>query len=214
MDTLAKPRSRKSGRGEPVRDALIRAGQSLFSLHPVDAVAVDDIVREAGVAKGSFYKHFPDKEALLDAVVQQIFARIEREVDETNAEVADAAARVARAICVYLRFVAGQPQQGGVLVRNHRSGWTLAAVELNQGTVADIRRGLLAGRFVVPTVEAGALIVQGVAHAGLARFTGAPGATPNIATAQHLCQLVLAALGVPAAEADRISTEAAEAILA
>jgi AcrR family transcriptional regulator len=58
----------------------VRAGRKLFSEHPVDAVAIDDIVREAGVAKGSFYKHFPDKEALLAAVVRRIRQRIEGEV--------------------------------------------------------------------------------------------------------------------------------------
>jgi AcrR family transcriptional regulator len=213
MDTLVKPRGRKSGRGESVRDALIRAGQTLFSLHPVDAVAVDDVIREAEVAKGSFYKHFPDKEALLEAVVQRIFARIEHQVNETNAMEVDAAARVARAICVYMRFVAAEPEQGGVLVRNNRSGWSLPQVEENQGAVADVRQGLLTGRFVIPTVEAGVLIIHGAAHAGLTCFTGAPGATSNIAIAEQLCQLVLCSLGVPTTNAQEVSAAAAAAVL-
>lgn len=213
MEMVARRRGRQSARGEPVRDALIRAGQTLFAAHPVDAVAIDDIVGEAGVAKGSFYKHFADKEALLAAVVRRMFGRIEREVAAANAEVTDAAARVVRGICVYLRYVTEEPERGGVLVRNNRIGWTLPVVELNRGTVADIRLGLMSGRLVVPTVEAGTLLVQGVAHSGLTRFTGAPGAAANTAIAQQLCQLVLNGLGVSPADAEQLSTQATDDIL-
>lgn len=208
-----KPRARRSGRAEPVREALVRAGQTLFSAQPVDAVAIDDIVREARVAKGSFYKHFDDKEALLAAVVRRIFRGVEQEVAAANEGVADAAARVARGVCVYLRYVTERPEQGGVLVRNNRTGWAPPAVELNRGTVADIRLGLLAGRFVVPTIEAGVLVVQGAARSGLAQFTRAPGEPGNVEAAQHLCQLVLGALGLAPDEAEAVSARATADIL-
>ena len=196
-----------------MREALVRAGQKLFSEHPVDAVAIDDIVQEAGVAKGSFYKHFPDKEALLAAVVGRIRDRIEREVTAANEGVGDAARRVARAICVYLRFVADEPEQGGVLVRNDRSGQTLPSMRLNEGTVDDVRMGLSAGRFTVPTVEAGALFILGVGHAGLTRFNGDRDAAGNGWMAQQLVQLVLRGLGVPPLEAELISAQATDEIL-
>jgi AcrR family transcriptional regulator len=208
----ARP-ARAAARGEPVGEALVRAGRKLFSEHPVDGVAIDDIVREAGVAKGSFYKHFPDKEALLAAVVRRIRHRIEGEVAAANAEVTDPPRRVARAICVYLRFVAEEPEQGGVLVRNDRSGQTLPSLKLNQGTVDDVRAGLALGRFSVPTVEAGTLFILGVGHAGLTRFTGDRGAASNAWIAQQLCQLVLRGLGVGPSEAELIAAQAAEDVL-
>jgi AcrR family transcriptional regulator len=206
-------RTRAVDRGERVAEALVRAGQTLFSQHAVDAVAIDDIVREAGVAKGSFYTHFPDKEALLAAVVNRIRDRIEGEVTAANAEENDPARRVARAICVYLRFVADKPEQGGVLVRNDRSGQTPPSMELNQGAVNDVSAGLIAGRFTVGTVEAGALFILGVGHAGLVRFNGDRGAAANVWIAQQLCQLVLRGLGVPPTEAELIAAQAAEEIL-
>ena len=213
MEVDARRRVRSDGRGEPVGEALVRAGQTLFSEHAVDAVAIDDIVREAGVAKGSFYKHFPDKEALLAAVARRIRHRIEREVTAANADVADPARRVARAICVYLRFVAEEPEQGGVLVRNDRSGQTLPSMKLSKGTVDDVSAGLAQGRFVVPTVEAGALFILGVGHAGLTRFSGDREAASNIWIAQQLCQLVLRGLGLASMEAELIAAQAAEDIL-
>jgi AcrR family transcriptional regulator len=180
----------------------------------VDAVAIDDIVGEAQVAKGSFYKHFPDKEALLAAVVGRIRDRIERRVSAANDGVQDPASRVARAICVYLRFVANEPEQGGVLVRNDRSGQTLPSLELNQGTVDDVRAGLASGRFSVPTAEAGVLFILGVGHAGLTRFVGHPGgAATNTWIAQQLCQLTLRGLGLSLSEAELIAAQAAEEII-
>jgi len=205
--------TRTEQRGAPVGEALVQAGQALFAQHPVDAVAIDDIVGEAKVAKGSFYKHFPDKESLLAVVVGRIRERIERQVTAANAGVEDPARRVARAICVYLRFVAEEPEQGGVLVRNDRSGQTLPSLALNQGTVDDVAAGLAAGRFSVPTTEAGVLFILGVGHAGLTRFVGHHGATSNIWVAQQLCQLTLRGLGVPLAEAELIAAQAAEEII-
>lgn len=200
-------------RTAPVGEALMSAGQTLFSQHPVDAVAIDDIVREAKVAKGSFYKHFPDKEALLSSVVARIREGIERRVTAANAGVEDPARRIARAICVYLRFVVEQPEQGGVLVRNDRSGQTLPSLELNRGTLNDVRAGLAAGRLHAPTAESGVLFVLGVGHAGLGRLVGQRDAAANAWIAQQLCQLTLRGLGVAPTEAELIAAQAAEEIL-
>ncbi len=205
-------RERTALRGASVGEALVRAGQALFSRRPVDAVSIDDIVGEAQVAKGSFYKHFPDKEALLAAVVRRIRDKIERQVAAANAGVEDPARRVAREICVYLRFVADQPEQGGVLVRNDRGSAALPSFELNPRTLEDIQAGLTAQRFAVPTAESGALFVHGVAHAGLTRCVGQQGGA-NTWIAQQLCQLMLRGLGLPIVEAELLAAQAAEEIV-
>lgn len=56
--------------------ALAEAGLALFLEHGVEAVTVDDIARRAGVAKGSFYRYFRDKEDLVDALVKPTAARL------------------------------------------------------------------------------------------------------------------------------------------
>ena len=42
------------------RAQLIAAARSLFARQAVESVTVDDVVREAGLAKGTFYVHFED----------------------------------------------------------------------------------------------------------------------------------------------------------
>lgn len=58
-------------RGAPRKtseEALLAAAQGLFVREGVAAVTVADIADAAGVAKGTFYRYFASKEALVDAL--------------------------------------------------------------------------------------------------------------------------------------------------
>lgn len=201
-----------SGRGARTREALLRAGRELFAERPVDAVAIDDIVRAAGVAKGSFYNHFPDREALVRTVTGEIREMLEAAVDAVNAGVEDPARRVARAVCVYQRFAVEDPLRARVLVRAP-SGTANLAGPLNTGLAADIGSGLASGRFAIPTHEAGMLFVMGVSQAALARTAKDPGVAVATSLAQQMCALLLRGLGVPAPEADAISAQSADQVV-
>ena len=61
-------------RGERTRHALLAAGHQLLADRSIDALAVDDIVQAAGVAKGTFYIHFESKERLLLSLQQRFIA--------------------------------------------------------------------------------------------------------------------------------------------
>jgi AcrR family transcriptional regulator len=188
------------------------AGRLLFCARPVDAVTVDDIVQAAEVGKGSFYNHFPDREALVRAVTAEIRASVERGVDHANADVEDPARRVARACCVYLRFALDEPERAGVLVRVH-SGHTSLEASLNRGLVDDISQGLGAGRFHVATVEAGVLYVLGVMQIALTRVVREPSPALAVSLAQQMCALLLTGLRVPPSEAELIAAQASEEII-
>jgi len=51
------------------RDRLCEAAETLFRDHGADATAVEDIVRGAGVAKGTFYLYFRSKADILSEIV-------------------------------------------------------------------------------------------------------------------------------------------------
>ena len=53
------------------RDQLIEAGLDLFYRHGFNATGIDKVLAEAGVAKMTLYKHFPSKQALIQAVLQR-----------------------------------------------------------------------------------------------------------------------------------------------
>ena len=62
------------------------AGLRLFLQRGIEDVTIDEIVREAGVAKGSFYRYFEDKSDLVAA----IFSPYEPLIEEAFAACADA----------------------------------------------------------------------------------------------------------------------------
>jgi len=188
------------------------AGQRLFSRHPIDAVTVDDIVQAAVVAKGSFYNHFTDREALARAIAAQIRSSVETAIARANAGVEDPASRMARAVCTYLRFALDEPEAAGVLVHIH-SGHTSLTAPLNRGLVEDIENGLATGRFEVATVESGVLYVLGVTQLALVRVVQEQNRAFAISLSQQMCALVLRGLGINGAEADRIAARASDAIV-
>src|SRR5512138_927048 len=58
-------------RGAPKKtsaEAIVAAAGNLFAERGVEATSVEDIARRCGVAKGTFYRYFPSKEALVDAL--------------------------------------------------------------------------------------------------------------------------------------------------
>jgi AcrR family transcriptional regulator len=57
------------------RERLVASARELFAKTGVD-VPVEEIVRHAGLGMGTLYRHFPTKEELLDAVLEDAFGEI------------------------------------------------------------------------------------------------------------------------------------------
>jgi AcrR family transcriptional regulator len=62
---------RDLNRRKRVQD-LIDAGLTLFLARGIEAVTIDEVAREAGMAKGNFYRYFRDKSDLVEAVVEPV----------------------------------------------------------------------------------------------------------------------------------------------
>ncbi|MBX8688011.1 TetR family transcriptional regulator [Mycobacterium sp. 20091114027_K0903767] len=59
------------------RDRLMAAAAELFTERGVD-VPLDEVARKAGVSIGTLYNHFPNRGALLDVVLSERLAAIDR----------------------------------------------------------------------------------------------------------------------------------------
>jgi len=51
--------------GHPTRHELLDAAITVAERDGLDALSINEVTREAGLAKGTFYVHFPDRAALL-----------------------------------------------------------------------------------------------------------------------------------------------------
>jgi AcrR family transcriptional regulator len=65
-----KPPSNRAARAAERREAIIAAGLEEFIARGFAAARLDDVARRAGVAKGTIYLHFTDKEALFQELIR------------------------------------------------------------------------------------------------------------------------------------------------
>lgn len=83
--------------------ALIDAGLSLFLERGIDSVTVDDIAKQAGTAKGNFYRYVEDKRDLVDAILAPVRDDVFAALGECDRET-DAAREVSQLTAAYLKL--------------------------------------------------------------------------------------------------------------
>ena len=71
------------------RHALLDSSLNLFLEFGVETVTIDDIVKSAGVAKGSFYNYFNSKANLIEQLFKPFFAEISEVIENCDKELAD-----------------------------------------------------------------------------------------------------------------------------
>jgi len=59
---------------------LLEKGKDLLFIHGIKKMSVDDVVKAAGMAKGSFYHHFESKEKFLCQLIMEIRTQIFNEM--------------------------------------------------------------------------------------------------------------------------------------
>ncbi|MDI2130027.1 TetR/AcrR family transcriptional regulator [Yinghuangia seranimata] len=98
-------RAGDSPRSQERRAELIAVGRRLFARTTYDALSIDDIAREAGVAKGLLYYYFGNKRGYYLAVVEdsvaELVARAEGDLELPPRE------RLLHTLDGYLRFASG-----------------------------------------------------------------------------------------------------------
>lgn len=81
----APPSKRAAGEAKPSfrdrqfalrEEAILDAANALLARHGYEAMVLDDVAAEVGIAKGSVYKHFPSKEALAAAAMTRLLERL------------------------------------------------------------------------------------------------------------------------------------------
>jgi AcrR family transcriptional regulator len=84
------------------RRALLDCGAELAEEHGLAGVSVNKVVARAGVAKGTFYVHFTNRVAFIDAMHERFHARVQEAVNEAVAGLPPGAQRLYRATEAYL----------------------------------------------------------------------------------------------------------------
>lgn len=138
--------SDRSPRTARTRASLLAAGFELLVERPIDAIPIDDLVAKAGVAKGSFFNHFRDKNDFALAIATDVRLELEALVAKANEAVSDPVERIAGGMRVGLEFAIRQPKRSMALLRSMATPM-MREHPLNDGLRADMEaaasRGLL-----------------------------------------------------------------------
>lgn len=71
---------------EPGRNALLDAGQRLLGSADLARISVNAIVAEAGMAKGSFYQHWPSRTQYVRALHVRFHDQLEESIAAAMAD--------------------------------------------------------------------------------------------------------------------------------
>ena len=162
-----------SPRAARTRSALIAAGFELLVERPIDAIPIDEVVAKAGVAKGSFFNHFADKQAFAEAIATEVRLELEDQVTRANAGVSDPIARIAGGMRVCALFAINNPKRTTVLLRSHASS-TARGHPLNKGLVDDFKAASENGVMRPEAQECGVLYWLGLCQVLMANLVERP----------------------------------------
>jgi AcrR family transcriptional regulator len=101
--------AKQAERREATREALLAAATTLFGAKGFAATTIDEIAIAAGFAKGAVYHHFPNKEAIFEAVLQRTNASLATGILAKVSQSPDVLAMVTRGTEAYFEACAEAP---------------------------------------------------------------------------------------------------------
>jgi AcrR family transcriptional regulator len=151
------------------RAALVAAAKSLFALRSIERVTIDEIVAEAGLAKGTFYTHFEDLDALTAAVADELLAAFDDLMQPARLAIADPLDRIAFGCNAFIEKALEDPAWAQVVTRMARF-----YPAIGEGTrsrlLEDLRRALKDVAEPAPSLELALEIVVGLMLQALSAF--------------------------------------------
>lgn len=101
-------------KGEATRQRIMAAAEAVFAERGYYQTSVSEIVRQAGVAQGTFYLYFDGKEALFRELVRQLGRELRRATSEAMADAPDRLTAERRGFQAFFEFA-----------RHHRGAYRL-----------------------------------------------------------------------------------------
>lgn len=185
-----------------MRARLLESALRLMATRGLAGTSVDEVIADAQVSRGTFYKYFETPTALIQELAREVAGDLIRILDPLVRRSDDPAERLAVGLRAALRLVRAHPLLGGFIVR---TGWPLVGQEPAQFDLVtrDLLLGIKQGRFKRMHIDVARNLVAGSAIGGF--YTLSSGRAPRDYPEQAAA-CTLRALGVAADEAERIAT--------
>jgi AcrR family transcriptional regulator len=100
------------------RAAILAAGHAVFRESGYETASVRDIVRRTGLASGTFYNYFTDKDSVFRALVEETGAEARRRVREARRRSRTPEDFVREPYRAFFEFIVEDPHRHGFIRRN------------------------------------------------------------------------------------------------
>jgi AcrR family transcriptional regulator len=152
-------------RSARMRERIIRTALPVFAAKGPDAPVIDDFIRAADIARGTFYRHFRTVDALRAATAAFLEESVMQAIEDKVRAIERPDMRLATGVRTWLTHARRNPVLCAFIVRNH------VRVRIVERRVAtDIGAGMRAGHFQVGSVSAGRDLLIGTIREAMARM--------------------------------------------
>ncbi|MGP0174868.1 TetR/AcrR family transcriptional regulator [Pseudomonas sp. NCHU5208] len=207
--------SRSARRKRETRLSLMKAALELMSERSSGDVTIQQITAAADVGFGTFYNYFESKEDIYNCLLEEVFERSAKVVDEAVAHITDPAERLSVGLRYTLLQAKADPVWGRFLARSPFNP-EIISQGLGKFLLRDVLEGIAKQRFEVKDTGV-ALMAVGSTVLGAVAITLQDPAPPNARLyddlglyadnlPERVCEMVLRILGVEGDEAARLAS--------
>ncbi|ALG86972.1 TetR/AcrR family transcriptional regulator [Gordonia phthalatica] len=146
----ASVREPQQDRSRATRERLLSATVDLLATRGWAATTVARVAEEAGVSRGAAQHHFPTRESLFTAVIEEMYESMTTEAGEALADVPAGSDRIAVVVDQAIAIYTGKPFKAALQV------WSAAASDDALGDVIrplELKLGRAAHKFVVAGLD-------------------------------------------------------------
>ncbi|MEI3243649.1 MAG: TetR/AcrR family transcriptional regulator [Holdemanella sp.] len=100
---------RRRANGRATRLKILAAARAIIIEKGTDSLSIDRVIKEAGVSKGSFMYHFPSRQALIEALVNEYAAHLGEVQTGLTTKAKSDCPRECQDFCVWGGYSRGSP---------------------------------------------------------------------------------------------------------
>lgn len=181
-------------RRERMRARILQSSFRVFAEKGHENTAIDDVIKAADVARGTFYNHFETIDDLLVATSKWLEDELILSIEAEIGKLKDPVERLATGLRLWLRVARENEVLCAFIVRNRYRG------QLVERQIArDVGTAIRKGRFNIRNAEAGRDLIIGAAREALTRMMEGPVSRSYL---EEVTRAILRGLGVDAGSID------------
>jgi TetR/AcrR family transcriptional repressor of nem operon len=154
-------------KGRRTRDALLAAGEVVAEQQGLAGLNVKAVAEQAGVAKGTFYIYFADREAFIDALHQRFYARVSEAVADAVQSMAPGSELLLAAIDAYLDVCLENRAVKALVFETRAQGQLTTTMRQREEMFAKLAQPSLQAIGITPAPIAARLIVAMTSEAAV-----------------------------------------------